>query len=285
MNCFIYNDNNKVRNIYDSIFEAGAFPLINRPTRVTKYSATLLDNIITTDIFNNDIKKGIIKTDISDHFPIFLTIPTNQANVKKPNKILTKRILYNPQIIANEFNKYFVEIGPTLSDKIPITKTSFYDFLAPLDKGICSDELSSELSFEEFEKAFKTFKKNKATGPDEINGNIIIDCYEQIKNILFKIYKASIQQGIFPERLKIAKIIPIHKEGDRSNINNYRPISILSVFSKILDRIMFNRVNNYFNYNNLLYNNQVGFKKDQLSMPLFNLYATSPNPLKKLNIH
>ena len=55
MNCFLYNEDNKIKNFYDSFFEAGAIPLINRPTRVTKYSASLIDNIITTDIFNYDI--------------------------------------------------------------------------------------------------------------------------------------------------------------------------------------------------------------------------------------
>jgi hypothetical protein len=62
--------------------------------------------------------------------------------------------------------------------------------------------------------------------------------------------------------LKIAKVIPLFKGGDKSDISNYRPISILSIFSKILERIMFNRVFNYFSLNNLLYNNQFGFKKN-----------------------
>ncbi|XP_065671914.1 uncharacterized protein LOC136089759 [Hydra vulgaris] len=158
--------------------------------------------------------------------------------------------LYEPQIIAHEFNKYFTEIGSTLSRKIPNTQTSFYDFLVPIDKDICSEELSAELSFDEFEKNFQIFKKKKAPDADEINGNIVIplyfictrcfiffsDCYEQLKNVLFKIFRVSIHQGIFPERLKLARVTPIHKEGDRSNISNYRPISVLSIFSKILER-------------------------------------------------
>ncbi|XP_065654575.1 uncharacterized protein LOC136081205 [Hydra vulgaris] len=254
MNCFDYNDDNKVRNFYDAIFESGAIPLINLPTRVTKNSATLLDNIISTDLFNSDIKLGILKTDISNHFPIFLTINTNQPQ-QKLNKVIKKlkndskstwkvlkeitgkqktcssslpqmlkvdnNSLYEPQIIAHEFNKYFTEIGSTLSRKIPNTQTSFYDFLVPIDKDICSEELSAKLSFDE----------------------------------------ASIHQDIFPERLKLARVTPIHKKGDRSNISNYRPISVLSIFSKILERIIFNRVYNYFNYNNLFHDNQYGFRK------------------------
>nr|XP_047138797.1 uncharacterized protein LOC124814805 [Hydra vulgaris] len=64
-----------------------------------------------------------------------------------------------------------------------------------LQQNVIAKELSAELSFDEFEKAFKSFKKNKAPGADEINGNIVIDCYEQLKNILFKIFRASIHQA------------------------------------------------------------------------------------------
>ncbi|XP_065642837.1 group II intron-encoded protein LtrA-like [Hydra vulgaris] len=170
--------------------------------------------------------------------------------------------IINSQTIAHEFNKFFVEIGPKLSKLIPNSETSFKDFLVPMDNCIHSDELSKELLFDEFEKAFKTLKKNKAVGLDEINGNIILDCFEQLKYILYKVFKSSIEQGVFPDQLKIAKVIPLFKGGDKSDISNYRPISILSIFSKILERIMFNRVFNYFSLNNLLYNNQFGFKKN-----------------------
>jgi hypothetical protein len=101
MDCFNYNNNNKVKSFYDEIFLAGAIPLINHPTRVTKDSATLIDNIFTTDNFNNSFQKGIIKADISDHFPIFLTFNTTSSNKTKQNRIVKRRI-YNEKKI-NEF--------------------------------------------------------------------------------------------------------------------------------------------------------------------------------------
>ncbi|XP_065642239.1 uncharacterized protein LOC136073890 [Hydra vulgaris] len=68
-----------------------------------------------------------------------------------------------------------------------------------MDDCICSNNLSSELSFEEFEVSFKSIKKNKAPGADEINGNIVLECFEHLKGILFKVFRASIQQGVFPD--------------------------------------------------------------------------------------
>nr|XP_047129346.1 uncharacterized protein LOC105846764 [Hydra vulgaris] len=103
---------------------------------------------------------------------------------------------------------------------------------------------------------------NKAIGPDDINGNIVIDSFNEIKDILFKVFKASITQGLFPNSLKIAKVTPIFKTGGHTNITNYRPISVLPVFSKILERIMYNRIYTYLIDNELLYKNQFGFQRN-----------------------
>ena len=62
------------------------------------------------------------------------------------------------------------------------------------------------------------------------------------------------------KKLKIAKVIPAFKKGDKENVENYRPISILPVFSKVLERIMYNRLYEYFMNNNLLQKNQFGFQ-------------------------
>ena len=79
-----------------------------------------------------------------------------------------------------------------------------------------------------------------------------------MKNILFHIFKVSIKQGIIPDSLKIAKVNPIFKD----NASNYRPISIFSVFSKVLERIMYNRVYNHLNSKGLLYEKQFGFQRN-----------------------
>ena len=88
-----------------------------------------------------------------------------------------------------------------------------------------------ELNFDEFEEAFKSLKRNKAAGFDDVSSNIIIDAYDSFNNILFHVFKVSIQQGIFPDILKIAKVTPILKSGDKDNASNYHPISIHPSFS------------------------------------------------------
>ncbi|XP_065674079.1 uncharacterized protein LOC136091024 [Hydra vulgaris] len=167
-------------------------------------------------------------------------------------------------ISSNEFknNSIFHLPGNNLANKIPITEKTFSDFLEPINNSLFIDNLYSDLSFDEFERAYKSLERNKATGADEINGNIVIDCFENLKCILYKVFRASIQQGVFLDQLKTAKVTPIYKDGKKSNISNYRPISVLSTFSKILERIIYNRTYNYLNLNKLLYKNQFGFKKN-----------------------
>ena len=71
----------------------------------------------------------------------------------------------------------------------------------------------------------------------------------------------SIEKGIFPDQLKIAKVTPSFKKGDTALMDNYRPISVLPCFSKILERIIYNRLYSFFTENNILYKKQFGFQK------------------------
>ena len=66
------------------------------------------------------------------------------------------------------------------------------------------------------------------------------------------IYNYSLNTGIFPDRLKIAVVKPLHKKGDKSNISNYRPISLLPTFSKIFEKAMYSRLNQHLYTNNIL---------------------------------
>ena len=95
-----------------------------------------------------------------------------------------------------------------------------------------------ELNFDEFEDSSKNLKQNKITGFHDLSSKIIIDAYDSLKNILFYVLKVSIQQAIFPDNLKIAKVTPISKSGDKGNVSSYCPISILPVLSSILERII-----------------------------------------------
>ena len=113
-----------------------------------------------------------------------------------------------------------------------------------------------EFSFQELKKAFKTLKQNKSIGYDGLGDNIIMDVYDSTKVILFEIFNTSLEEAAFPEKLIIAKVVPLFKKGDKENLKNYQPISILPVFSKVLERIIYNCLYEYFINNE----NQFGFQ-------------------------
>ena len=79
---------------------------------------------------------------------------------------------------------------------------------------------------------------------------------------LFYVFSISIQQGIFPDSLKIGKVTLIFKSGDKDNVSNYRSISILPVFSKVLEKIMYNRDYNHLDSKGLLFEKQFGFQRN-----------------------
>ncbi|XP_047144786.1 uncharacterized protein LOC124818262 [Hydra vulgaris] len=145
--------------------------------------------------------------------------------------------IFSQKQILEELNKYFTSIGPNLVKKIVPTSVSFKTFLKPTNNVIMLDY---ELTYEEFEAAFSSLKKKKAPGFDEIPSNIVIVNKHSLKRPLIHILKLSLNSGVFPDVLKLAKVTPLFKCNDHSDITNYRPISLLFVFLKLFERVVYN---------------------------------------------
>ena len=106
-------------------------------------------------------------------------------------------------------------------------------------------------------------KSKKYTGFDNIDSYIVKQIAQQIVNQLANIFNKSFLTGIVPSKLKkIAKVIPLYKTKDPALFSNYSPISLLPFFSKILERLMYNRLYNFLTEHNILYMNQFGFRKN-----------------------
>ena len=93
---------------------------------------------------------------------------------------------------------------------------------------------------------------------------VIKHSFHLISAPLANIINLSLQKGIFPDKLKIAKVIPIYKADDPSHFTNYRPISLLSNFSKFFEKVMYNRMIEFAEQYNILYRCQFGFRKNYL---------------------
>ena len=105
-----------------------------------------------------------------------------------------------------------------------------------------------------------SFKINKSTDHDDISYNVISKCFGELCAPLKHIFDLSFENWIFPDSLKIAKVTLVYKSGDNSSLSNYRPISVLPCFSKMLERIMYRRLYSYLQENKILYSKQFGFQ-------------------------
>ena len=112
-----------------------------------------------------------------------------------------------------------------------------------------------DLNFEEFEKVFQSVKHNKAARHGFTDSNVIIKVYGEISYPLFMIFHSSFNDGI-----NFAKFSPIFKVVNMKKIGSYQPISVLSIFCKVLERIMYNRTYQYFKENDMFFPKQFGFQ-------------------------
>ena len=103
-------------------------------------------------------------------------------------------------------------------------------------------------------------KTNKSTGYDDISYNVVKNCFGELCDPLLHIFNLSSSSGIFPDGLKTGKVTSIYKAHDNSDLGNCRPIFVLPCFSKILKRIIYNRVYTYLQKNKILYYKQFGFQ-------------------------
>ena len=173
-------------------------------------------------------------------------------------------------IIVNKFNDYFVNIGFNLASKIPNTDSKISSFLEgdypasmylyptnPAEIINCSKELKNKFS----------------SGHDGIPLSIMKQTIYSTAQYLACIVNCSINSGICPDSIKIAKVCPIYKSGDKENTCNYRPISVLSSFSKIFEKIICNRIVAYLNAHKILTVNQYGFRpKHSTCMAIVDMY-------------
>ena len=120
-------------------------------------------------------------------------------------------------------------------------------------------------SIYEIEKLIKTIESKSSYGYDEISTHIIKLNALFIISLLTHICNAALSLGIFPDRLKYAVVKSILKKGNKQDISNYRPISILTAFSKVFEKLIFNRLYNHLENNGILAHEQFGFRTQHSS--------------------
>ena len=166
-------------------------------------------------------------------------------------------VITDSQDISNHFNDFFVNVGPKLSSDIQNTGKNYYDYLHNMRSSSMYMKPIVEL---DILKIVSKFNANKSAGHDNIGNFIIKKVQSEIVKPLTSIFNLSLSTGIVPDKLKIAKVIPIYKKSNVDVFSNYRPVSLLPCFSKILERLVFDRCTDYIDANGILNDKQFGFR-------------------------
>ena len=162
--------------------------------------------------------------------------------------------------IANEFNNYFTNVGSSLSAKIPAANVDFRHYLkfsTPPNSFFFRPCTCSEII-----NIINLLQNKNSTGYDNIASRVVKYSVANLASILVELINCSMKNGIVPNELKIAKVVPIYKAGDANVFSNYRPISVLPLFSKILQKVVASRLTDYLDLYQMINKNQFGFRRN-----------------------
>ena len=161
----------------------------------------------------------------------------SQIKLKGPNGTTIK----NPTAVAEKFNEYFTTIADELKSKIPTHNDPNTDHSTNLAGGAVGSLFLNPTCPYEIDKIIGSLKL-KCTSDINISTVKAAANVPGFNEVLTQVINASFEDGIFPDQLKLAKVVPIYKGGAKTDVSNYRPISLLSAFSKIFEKLVHTRI-------------------------------------------
>lgn len=156
----------------------------------------------------------------------------------------------------SDLNDFFADLGPNSTVNVDSSNTDFTKYLPYCKQSFYLTETNPE---EVISTCSSLLSKNSC-GHDSISTKLLKSVISTISQPLSHVFNLSFRSGTFPDRLKIAKVVPIFKGGDSTQYINFRPISLLPSLSKILEKLMYCRLEAYMEKFNLLNSNQFGFR-------------------------
>ena len=227
------------------------------------------------NIFRNRVNRELKKSK-KDHYSQYFETNNNNSkkiwegirsiiNISKSKSScisqlkVNEKVIDNPKEIVESLNDFFVNVGPDTEKCIP--RNPIINPEKYLKNKNQFEFIISNITEEEVMDIINKLE-NKSTGPQSIPVNLLKLIPDLIIIPLCKIISNSFLTGTFPDALKISKVIPIHKGESTQVLNNYRPISLLSIFDKIMEKLMHKRLYSFLNEHDILFKNQFGFRKN-----------------------
>ena len=181
------------------------------------------------------------------------------STIKNPQ---TQGLYYDPLEQANILNAYFASVGHRIASNMQASNRRFSEYLPITDYH--GSFVSQPVLTKEIELEILLTPTKKTYGLYSCPTRVLKSARHIIAGPLATLINISVQKGNFPSKLKYAKIVPVYKDGDESEPCNYRPISLLSIFNRIFEKVMYNRLKSFLNKHDIFYQKQYGFR-DQRS--------------------
>jgi len=216
---------------------------LKRKMKISYYKNILDENKCNIKKTWSILKQAIGKTNDKSGYPNSFTINNSTVTDKKN--------------AAEGFNTFFFKIGLQTNHSVPKSNKCFTSYMpAPSLHSIFIEPVSPS----DVMSSANKLKPKSSYGQDNISTKLLKDTIDNIIEPITHIINISFATGIVPTEMKIAKVIPIHKTADPSILQNYRPISLLPAFSKLIEKIMYSKITSFFNANCLFYKHQYGFR-------------------------
>jgi hypothetical protein len=208
----------------------------------------------TWKLLNTMIGKQRDKSGISEMFKI------NNANIK------------DPKTIANSFCEYFSEIGNKYASNIPMADKPFHYYLKARSNS--NSFFMAPIDPIEISRIIASLEPKNSSGHDGISSKLLICLNPSLSTPICTIINKSLLAGVVPRMMKIARVTPIYKSKDKTNMGNYRPISLLPSISKILEKVVHNRLYKFLTINDILYENQYGFRPNRSTTDAVSMFTS-----------
>ena len=197
------------------------------------------------------------KNNLRKTWVIIKQVMNKNKNSKICDKFTSgKNTITDPKTIANAFNNYFANVGATLASKIPDQGVDFSVYMPPANEYSLFLTPASENGV----KCVIANLNDGSPGKHGVTAKSLKTVSDAMATPITHLANMSFIQGVFPQDLKNALVCPIYKAKDPMVFSNYRPISLLSIFSKILERLMYHRLLKFLNKHKILNKFQFGFR-------------------------
>ena len=166
----------------------------------------------------------------------------SKGSISPSKLIINDHEITNVKAIAHQMNKFFSNIGKSLASAVPKPNLPFNYYL---DKPRPLDFFLSPTNLTEIENTIMSLSSTKACGSFSISTSLLKTLKGVLSIPVQLFFNYSFSTSMVSDQFKVARVVPIHKKGFSSLVSNYRPISLLSIFNKLIEKLMYNRISRY----------------------------------------